>query len=117
MELSQEEKERIIAEEKLRFETKTQLMGEKWGKHHGPGWGQDWMGPGCPRGGFFKGLLAGILLAVLFCFLFHHHHHGYGGWRHGGGWGYGHGFQGSHFGHGFGGPGPQDSNPDGNQSK
>lgn len=115
MELSQEEKDRIVAEEKLRFETKTQLMGEKWGKHHGWG-GPDWMGHGCHRGGFWKGLLLGLFLALLFGFLFHHHRYGHGGWRHGG-YGGGGWNQGWHDGHGWQGHGSQDPNQDSNPGK
>jgi hypothetical protein len=114
MELSQEEKDRIIAEEKLRFETTSQMMKEKWGSGHGHGWDRGFMGYGCHRGCFWKGLLVGILLAVLFCFLCHHHGYEGRGWHHGG---YGHWAPQGHFGHGYGGPGPQDQNQDPNPGK
>ena len=80
MELSQEEKERIIAEEKLRFETKRQLIREQWG---GPwsGWGRGYGGWGnsCGhRGGFWRGLFVGLLVWALFSFCGHHHRCWYG---------------------------------------
>src|SRR6185436_20560475 len=74
MELSQDEKDRIIAEEKLRFETKQQLTQEKRGaqcggwEHHGHGCGH--------RRSFWRGLIAGIILSVLFSFLCHYHRYG-----------------------------------------
>ena len=77
MELSQEEKDRIVAEEKLRFETKRQLMQEQSGSRCGGwgGWGQPGYGWGHRRG-FWRGLFLGLLLAVLFSFLCHHHRYG-----------------------------------------
>ncbi len=105
MELSQEEKDRIVAEEKLRFETKSQLKREHGGR--GYGWGG---GYGCHRGGFWKGLLVGVLACLILGFLFHPHrdewrggwhHHGYGGWS-----------QQGHFGHG--GSDGQNQQPDSN---
>ncbi len=107
MELSQEEKDRIIAEEKLRFETKSQLKKEHGGR--GYGWGG---GYGCHRGGFWRGLLVGVLVCLILGFFFHHHRQGWdGGWHHHGDGGWSH--QGHMYGHG-GSDGQnqqQDSNP------
>ncbi len=74
MELSQEEKDRIVAEEKLRMETRKEFFKDHFG---GMGWRGGWghhsyYGHGCHRGfGFVKGLL---LAAVIFG-IFHLWHH------------------------------------------
>lgn len=71
MELSQEEKDRIVAEEKLRMETRKDFLKDNfggmgrgpWGGGHGCGHGY-----GCHRFGFLKGLLIIVLLFGLFHF-------------------------------------------------
>lgn len=113
MELSQDEKDRIAAEEKVRFEARGQLWKEVKAKKggHGPGCncpscagggggcacGHGYGGYGggcrCHRGGFLLGLLAGIVLTLLLGLFLHHHHRwdgydGYGGCCHMGGYGY-----------------------------
>jgi hypothetical protein len=82
MELSQEEKDRIVAEEKLRYETVKQLKmqegGGGWGGHgkacgcgcHGHGFG--FGSHRCHCGGFWKGLIVGLVLGALFSLCFHH---------------------------------------------
>jgi hypothetical protein len=109
MELTQEEKDRIIAEENVRFEAKNQLWKETKAKGggHGPGctcpscggggggcacghgYGKWGGGCGCHRGGFLMGFLLGIVLTILLGLVLHRHHgrDGYGGWGHH--WGYG----------------------------
>jgi hypothetical protein len=86
MELSQDEKDRIVAEEKLRYETvkelKKQEGGGGWGPHgkncgcgcHGHGFG--FGSPACHCGGFWKGLILGLVLSALAGFFFHHRHDG-----------------------------------------
>ncbi len=76
MELNEQEKERIIAEEKLRMETRKEFFRENFGRG---GWGGPWRGGwhgyGCHGyrcGGF--GVLKGILLALLIVGLFHMWH-------------------------------------------
>lgn len=72
MELSQEEKDRIVAEEKLRMETRKEFFKDHFG---GMGWRGGWGHYGyghCHRGfGFMKGLL---IAAVIFG-IFHFWHH------------------------------------------
>jgi hypothetical protein len=61
MELTQREKDRIIAEEKVRFEAKKEIIREQTGGRCGHGFGC-----ACGRhGGFLKGLIFGVLLTVL----------------------------------------------------
>jgi hypothetical protein len=74
MELSQDEKDRIIAEEKLRMETRKEFFKENFG--HG-GWGGHWRGGwrgGCYGhrcgGGLFKVLVLGLVIFGL-CHLWH----------------------------------------------
>ena len=76
MELNEQDKERIIAEEKLRMETRKEFFKEHFGGGH---WGGPWCGSWASHGchgyrcggfGFFKGLL---LAAVIFG-LFHMWH-------------------------------------------
>ncbi len=75
MELSQEEKERIIAEEKLRMETRKDFLMNNfgqggWGGH----WRGGWYGHGCRRhcgGGFFKVLLVALIVFAA-CHFWHH---------------------------------------------
>jgi hypothetical protein len=95
MELSQEEKDRIIAEEKIRFEAikrlKTQEGGGSWGGHgrgcgcgcHGHGFG--FGSHRCHCGGFWKGLILGLILSALAGFFFHHRYyrHHEGRWNYG----------------------------------
>lgn len=91
MELSQEEKDRIVAQEKFRFETvqqlKTQAGGGSCGVHgktcncgcHGHGFGM-----GCHRchcGGFWKGLILGLILSAIFGLFCHRHYYGHGDGR------------------------------------
>jgi|ERR1700722_19769860 hypothetical protein len=81
MPITEEEKQYIIEEETLRFETKKKLMQEEfghWGRH-GMGWG----GHGCHRRywgfGFMKVLVLGLAI-----FGFIHLLHGSAcGWNHG----------------------------------
>ena len=81
MELPEKEKERILAEEKVRFEAKRQLWKEAcggWGGGHWGGWGH--------RRGFWKGFLVGILAAWLIGHLAcRHRGWGWGGCRYGDG--------------------------------
>ncbi len=56
MELSQKEKDRIIAETKVRFEATKELESQSGSCSHGRG---------CHRGGFWRGLLLGVLLTLL----------------------------------------------------
>ena len=73
MELSDQEKERIAAEEKVRHEARKALHREEWGGccgRGGHGWGH--------RGGFWKGLIVGLLLCAAFGMLRHHGKCGYG---------------------------------------
>lgn len=76
MELSEQEKERIAAEEKVRFEAQRQLMRE-----HYRGWRH---GHGC-RGGWFGGVFKVLLLVLLVGAIFWHPwrpwHYGYYGDR------------------------------------
>jgi|SRR5579883_1659566 len=79
MEFTQEEKYRIIADEKLRYETVKELQAQGGGKccsRHGAG-----MGPhGCGHcGGILKGVILGLALAALFCFFMDRHRNGYSG--------------------------------------
>ena len=75
MELSQKEKDRIIAETKVRFEATLALEA------------QSGRGYGCYRGGFWKGLILGVLLTLLFSFVCRHTfgRHYYYGMGYGGG--------------------------------
>jgi hypothetical protein len=70
MEFGQEEKERIVAEEKLRMETRKEYFKENFG---GMGWGHRWGGHwhGCHGrcgGGFLKALVLILVIAALFHF-------------------------------------------------
>lgn len=81
MELTQQEKDRIIAEEKVRYETVKGLhsqSGCKCCSHQGTGMGLH----GCSHcGGIFKGVILGLVLAALFCFFMDRHRDGYS-WGH-----------------------------------
>jgi len=71
MELSDQEKERIAAEEKVRFEAQRQLMRE-----HYRGWRH---GHGC-RGGWFGGVFKVLLVVLIVGAIFWHPwrpHYGY----------------------------------------
>lgn len=77
MELNEQDKERIVAEEKLRMETRKEFFKENFGGMHGWGrWGGGWHGYGCHGyrcgGGFglFKVLVLGLVVFGLF-HLFH----------------------------------------------
>jgi len=76
MELNEQDKERIIAEEKLRMETRKDFFKENFGGMHGWGrWGGGWHGYGCHGyrcGGFglFKILVLGLVIAGL-CHFWH----------------------------------------------
>ncbi|SRR5579871_5205477 len=85
MELNEQDKERIIAEEKLRMETRKEFFKEHFGGMRGPGgWGSPWRGGwhgyGCHGyrcGGF--GLFKGLVLAAVIFGLFHLWHRPYCG--------------------------------------
>lgn len=84
MELNEQDKERIVAEEKLRMETRKEFFKEHFGGPHGwGGWRGGWHGAGCHGygyrcgGGFFKGLLLVVVLFGLF-HLWHRPFCGYG---------------------------------------
>lgn len=72
MELNEQEKERIIAEEKLRMETRKEFLKENFGGMHGWGrWRGGWQGYGCHGYrcggfGFFKALLLVLVVFGLF---------------------------------------------------
>jgi len=71
MELSQEEKDRIIAEERLRMEARKEFIRENFG-HGGWGWRGGWRGYGCHRpcgGGIFKVLVIALVIFAVchFC--------------------------------------------------
>jgi hypothetical protein len=75
MEFTQEEKDRIIADQKLRHETSKSLMtgGGKCCSSHEAGMGLH----GCSHcGGIFKGVILGLVLAALFCFFTDRHRDG-----------------------------------------
>jgi len=86
MELSQEEKDHIIAEEKLRMETRKEFLKENFG-HGGYGWRGGWHSYGCHRrcgGGLFK-ILAVVAIIFAACHFWHHsycggapYYYGYG---------------------------------------
>ena len=81
MELSHEEKERIIAEEKLRFETVKGLQTQGEGKtcaNHVCGTGPRGC---CHCGAFWKGLILGLVLSAVFIFCYHRHFYGKNGGR------------------------------------
>lgn len=69
MELNEQEKERIVAEEKLRMETRKEFFKENFG---GGRWGGGWHGGygchgyRCGGFGFFKALLLVVVLFGLF---------------------------------------------------
>jgi hypothetical protein len=66
MELSQKEKDRIIAETKVRFEATRALESQSSGAcGHG-------RACGCGRGGFWKGLFWGVLITLFFGFVCRH---------------------------------------------
>jgi hypothetical protein len=78
MELNEQEKERIIAEEKLRMETRKEFFKENfgrggWGGHmpfRGAWYGRGCYGGGCHRVGFLKVLvIAGVIFAA--CHFWH----------------------------------------------
>jgi len=106
MELTQQEKDRIIAEEKVRYEARKALKVAEGGScqrkgcvcgcHsqgggscnvqgcgcgcHGqasPGCGKSW---GCHCGGFWKGLILGLILSLVLGFICRHFY----GWNHDG---------------------------------
>jgi hypothetical protein len=82
MELNEQDKERIVAEEKLRMETRKDYFKENFGGMHGMGrWGGGWHGYGghCYRYGGF-GFLKGLLIVVAIFALFHLWHRPYCGW-------------------------------------
>ncbi len=75
MELNEQDKERIIAEEKLRMETRKEFFKENFGGMRGMGrWGGGWNGYGCHGhrcgGGIFKVLILGLVIFGL-CHLWH----------------------------------------------
>jgi hypothetical protein len=75
MELNEQDKERIIAEEKLRMETRKDYFKENFGGMRGMGrWGGGWHGYGCHGyrcgGGLFKILILGLVIFGA-CHLWH----------------------------------------------
>jgi hypothetical protein len=82
MELNEQDKERIIAEEKLRMETRKEFLKENFGGGHGWGrWGGGWHSHGCHGyrcGGF--GLFKALILAAVIFGLFHLCHRPYCGY-------------------------------------
>jgi len=66
MELSQKEKDRIVAETKVRFEATKALEAQDGG---GCGHGKNC---GYRRGGFYKGLILGVFLTLFFGFVCRH---------------------------------------------
>lgn len=88
MELNEQDKERIVAEEKLRMETRKEFFKENFGGMHG-GWG-GWRG-GCHGyghrcGGF--GFIKGLVLALVIVGLFHLWHRPFCGYGYPGYYGY-----------------------------
>lgn len=82
MELNEQDKDRIIAEEKLRMETRKEFFKEHFGGMHGMGrWGGGWHGYGCHgyRYGEF-GLFKVLILAAVIFGLFHLWHRPYCGY-------------------------------------
>jgi len=75
MELSQDEKDRIIAEEKLRMETRKEFFKENFGHGRWGGrWRGGWQGRGCHYhygGGFVKILLVALVVFAA-CHFWHH---------------------------------------------
>lgn len=81
MELSQEEKDRIIAEEKLRMETRRDFVKEHFGGFHGMGhWRGEWRGYGCHGHHLGFGFLRILVLALAIFGLFHLCHRQACGW-------------------------------------
>jgi hypothetical protein len=81
MELSHEEKDRIVAEEKLRFETVKSLQTQGGAKSCGIHACGSGLHGCCHCGAFWKGLiLGGVLCAVVGCF-FHQRNYGNNGGR------------------------------------
>jgi len=79
MELNEQDKERIIAEEKLRMETRKEFFKDNFGRG---GWGHFRGGSyayGC-HGGHRFGFLKGLLLAAVIFGVFHLCHRNYCGW-------------------------------------
>ncbi len=75
MELNEQDKERIIAEEKLRMETRKEFFKDNFGgMGWGGRWGGGWHGYGCHGyrcgGGLFKVLVLGLAIFGL-CHLWH----------------------------------------------
>ena len=70
MEFSQEEKDRIVAEEKLRMETRKDYLQEHFGGMgcHGHRWGGRWHGCHGRCGGFIRALILILVVAALFHF-------------------------------------------------
>lgn len=86
MELSQDEKDRIVAEEKLRFETvKSLKIQDAAAGGHGMGYGggchgQGFAGHRCHCGGIWKGMILGVLVGLFIGSFFGHRSYGpYGG--------------------------------------
>jgi hypothetical protein len=80
MAITEEEKQYIIEEETLRFETKKKLMQEEFGRwgHRGPGMG--WHGYGCHRHFWGFGILKVLLLVLVIVGLSHLWRGGACGW-------------------------------------
>jgi hypothetical protein len=78
MEFTHEEKERIIAEEKLRHQAIKELQAQGGGKCCSSHTGAMGIHGCCHCGGILKGVILGLVLAALFCFFFDRHHGGNG---------------------------------------
>ena len=71
MELNEQEKEKIVAEEKLRMETRKEFFKENFGgggmwRGRWGGYGHGCHGMRCGGGGFLKGILLALLVIGLF---------------------------------------------------
>jgi hypothetical protein len=81
MEFSHEEKERIIAEEKLRYETRENILSQGGSKSCGCGTGGSDSHGACGCGSFIKGLILGLVLAAIVGYFCNRHCFGNDGGR------------------------------------
>ena len=73
MEISHEEKQRIIEEEKIRYEARKELMVQSGKKSCGCGSCGVGSNGACGCSGFWKGLILGVVLAAIVGFVINHH--------------------------------------------